>query len=175
MRRAELERGARRAARGAAWVAAPLLAASLLVLFAGSRGLYPAFGGLFGVLAACALLIPAATLLLMSAIEICIGRFLPLAGLLALRGVSASLSRTGVATAALAIAVATVNGVGLMISSFRTSLEVWLGTTLTADLYVGVRRQRHGLSSAELARIGEIAGVEGLTLDAQRARSDCGG
>jgi putative ABC transport system permease protein len=164
MRRADLERGARRAARRAAWVAAPLLAASLLVIFVGSQGLYSAFGGLFGVLAACALLIPAATLLLMSAIEVSIGRFLPLAGLLALRGVGSSLSRTGVATAALAIAVATVNGVGLMISSFRTSLGDWLGTTLTADLYVGFDGNGTGLSSAELARIEDIAGVKGLSL-----------
>jgi putative ABC transport system permease protein len=55
---------------------------------------------------------------------------------LAVRGVSASLSRTGVATAALAVAVATVNGVGLMIASFRASLDDWLRTTLTADIYL---------------------------------------
>jgi putative ABC transport system permease protein len=46
------------------------------------------------------------------------------------------MSRTGVATTALAIAIATVNGVGLMITSFRSSLSDWLTTTLTADLYI---------------------------------------
>lgn len=163
MRRAELERGTRRAARAAAWVAAPLLAASLGVLAVGPRNLYSAFGGLFGVLAASALMIPAVTLLLMSLIERCVGRFLPLAGLLALRGVGSSLSRTGTATAALAVAVATVNGVGLMISSFRTSLADWLGTTLTADLYVGFDSAAP-LSDTELARIAGVAGVKGLSL-----------
>ena len=163
MRRAELERGTRRAADAAAWVAAPLLAASLGVLAIGPRNLYSAFGGLFGVLAASALVIPAVTLLLMSLIERCVGRFLPLAGLLALRGVGSSLSRTGTATAALAVAVATVNGVGLMISSFRTSLADWLGTTLTADLYVGFDSAAP-LSDAELARIASIAGVKGMSL-----------
>jgi putative ABC transport system permease protein len=38
---------------------------------------------------------------------------------MAIRGTTASLSRTGVAVAALAVAVATVIGVGLMVSSFR--------------------------------------------------------
>jgi putative ABC transport system permease protein len=164
MRRAELERGTRRAARTAAWAALPLLATSLLLLAFGSRGLLFAFGGLFGVLAACALLVPEATLLSMRALERAAGRFLPLSGLLAVRGVGASLSRTGVATAALAIAIATVNGVGLMISSFRTSLADWLGTTLTADLYVGFDGSGAVLTDAELARIEAIAGVAGVSL-----------
>ena len=133
------------------------------MLAVGPRSLYSAFGGLFGVLAASALMIPAVTLLLMSLIERCVGRFLPLAGLLALRGVGSSLSRTGTATAALAVAVATVNGVGLMISSFRTSLADWLGTTLTADLYVGFDSAAP-LSDAELARIASVAGVKGVSL-----------
>ncbi len=163
MRRAELERGTRRAAFRAAWLAAPLLVASLGMLGAGPPGLYAAFGALFGVLAACALMIPAVTLLLMNALERCVGRFLPLAGLLALRGVGSSLSRTGTATAALAVAVATVNGVGLMISSFRTSLADWLGTTLTADLYVGFDAGAP-LSDTELARIVSVAGVKGVSL-----------
>src|SRR6185436_14447567 len=60
-------------------------------------------------------------------------------------------------------AVATVNGVGLMISSFRTSLADWLGTTLTADLYVGFDSAAP-LSDAELARIASVAGVKGLSL-----------
>jgi putative ABC transport system permease protein len=78
--------------------------------------------------------------------------------------VSASLSRTGIATAALAVAVATVNGVGLMISSFRTSLDDWLGTTLTADLYVAFDGEGRALSSEELASIEHLAGVRGVAL-----------
>jgi putative ABC transport system permease protein len=164
MRRAELERGTQRAAWLAAWTALPLLAASLLLLAFGSRSLLFAFGGLFGVLAGCALLVPQATLLSMRALERGVGRFLPLSGLLAVRGVGASLSRTGVATAALAIAVATVNGVGLMITSFRTSLADWLGTTLTADLYVGFDGNGTALTDAELARIEALSGVAGVSL-----------
>lgn len=59
-------------------------------------------------------------------------------GLLAARGVGASIARTGVAVAALTVAVSATVGVGTMIDSFRGSLIDWLGTTLSSDLYVSV-------------------------------------
>ena len=136
LRRAVLERRAHSAARRAAYAAVPLLAASGLLLAFGPSELYAAFAGLFGVLAAGALLTPLTTVLLMSTLDRMLNRRAGIAVTLAVRGVNASLSRTGVATAALAVAVATVNGVGLMITSFRASLDEWLQTTLTADLYI---------------------------------------
>jgi putative ABC transport system permease protein len=78
--------------------------------------------------------------------------------------VAASLSRTGVATAALAVAVTTVNGVGLMISSFRTSLTEWLGTTLTADLYVNLDGTNLRPTPGDLESIERMDGVRGLSL-----------
>lgn len=177
LRRAVLERRASTAARRAAGVAVLLVAVGGGVLVFGPSDLGFAFGGLFGVLAAGALLTPLATIMLMSAFDHVIGRKLGIAVTLAIRGVVASLSRTGVATAALAVAVATVNGVGLMIVSFRTSLDAWLDTTLTADLYVG----GDGVDLAELGASGSllaIVGVEGLTLTQSRvvptARGDVG-
>ncbi|HUL83378.1 MAG TPA: FtsX-like permease family protein [Gammaproteobacteria bacterium] len=164
MRRAELERGARRGVRVAAAASLPLFAGGGLLLALGPRDLYSAFAGLFGVLAACALLVPAATALLAKAVEIGAHRSLPLPGVLAVRGVRASLSRTGVATAALAIAIATVNGIGLMISSFRTSLDDWLGTTLAADLYVAFDGEGRSLKEGDLAAIEKIAGVRAVAL-----------
>jgi putative ABC transport system permease protein len=164
LRRAELERGARRGTRAAAMAAVPLLATSGLLLAWGSSDLYTGFAALFAVLAAGALLTPGATVLLMRGIERAAGRFLGLPELLAVRGVTASLSRTGVATAALAVAIATVNGVGLMISSFRTSLAEWLDTTLTADLYVGFDADGAPLAAADIGAIESIAGVAGVSL-----------
>ncbi|HEX5047838.1 MAG TPA: FtsX-like permease family protein [Gammaproteobacteria bacterium] len=164
LRRAELEHRARRGTRIAALAAAPLLAASAVLLLLGSSDLYMAFAALFAVLAAGALLTPAATVLLMRAIEITGRSVLQLPAVLAVRGVSASLSRTGVATAALAVAIATVNGVGLMISSFRASLSDWLETTLTADLYVGFDAEGAALGPADVAAIEAIPGVAGVSL-----------
>ena len=55
---------------------------------------------------------------------------------MAARGIHAALSRTGVAIAALMIAVSATIGVGIMIASFREAVEQWLEGTLRADVYV---------------------------------------
>jgi putative ABC transport system permease protein len=55
---------------------------------------------------------------------------------MAARGVAASLSRTGVAVAALMVALSVTVGVSVMVRSFRAAVEDWLGETLRADVYV---------------------------------------
>ena len=55
---------------------------------------------------------------------------------LAAGGIERNISRTGLAVAALAIAVSATLGVEIMITSFRTSVDEWLETTLGSDLYV---------------------------------------
>lgn len=57
---------------------------------------------------------------------------------LAVAGTAASLSRTGVAIVALAVAVSATVGVSIMVDSFRGSVAAWLDNTLRSDLYVGV-------------------------------------
>src|SRR5439155_1641468 len=59
-----------------------------------------------------------------------------LLGGLAARGIVAALSRTGVAIAALVIAVAATIGVGIMIASFREAVVDWLHGSLRADIYI---------------------------------------
>ncbi|HEX3836618.1 MAG TPA: FtsX-like permease family protein [Steroidobacteraceae bacterium] len=85
---------------------------------------------------------------------------------LALGGVAGSLSRTGVAIAALAMAVAAMIGISIMVDSFRESLRDWLAHTLPADIYVGApgpgfarpeRRIDAGLVS-DLVRVSGVAG-----------------
>lgn len=55
---------------------------------------------------------------------------------LALRGIDANLSRTGLSIAALSVAVAATLGVGIMIESFRSTVADWLDYTLRSDLYI---------------------------------------
>ena len=95
LRRAVLERRAHSAARVAAYAAVPLLAASGLLLAFGPSQIYAAFAGLFGVLAAGALLTPLTTVFLMSTLDRMLNRRAGIAVTLAVRGVNASLSRTG--------------------------------------------------------------------------------
>ncbi len=137
-------------------------AAALLAI--PSRSLMIAFGALFLVLAGAAMLTPAVTRGLMRVLEP-LGRRAGLPVVLALREVGASLSRTGVAAAALAVAVATVIGVGLMIESFRASLVSWLDTSLTADIYVTFAEPVGADALREpLAALAEAPGIEGYGL-----------
>src|SRR5439155_1449854 len=55
---------------------------------------------------------------------------------LACRDIAGSLSRTGVAVAALGMALTAMIGVAIMVQSFRESLREWLIQALRADVYV---------------------------------------
>ncbi len=57
-------------------------------------------------------------------------------GLLAIRSLAASLSRTSVIVGALATAIAMMASVGIMVGSFRETVLVWLDQQLRADLYL---------------------------------------
>jgi putative ABC transport system permease protein len=161
--RGMLERRARRQSVRAAWTALPVLALAVLVFGLDNASLVAGFAGLALVLGAGALLAPVVLLGSMSVLEPLVAWAWGSAGVLAVRGVGASLSRTGVATAALAVAVATVIGVGIMIASFRTSLEAWLDTTLTADLYVSLGESGEALDASVLTRLRDSAQIEDVT------------
>jgi putative ABC transport system permease protein len=124
--------------------AAPRLAAAGLLLAAGGTGvlLIPGAGvgagfvGLFALLMAAALATPGTAVVLLRAAPAVAGRAGGLLGRMAARAIVASLSRTGVAMAALMVAVSATVGVGMMIASFRTAVSQWLEGTLRADVYV---------------------------------------
>ena len=86
---------------------------------------------------------------------------------LALGGIAGSLSRTGVAVAALAMAVAAMIGISIMVDSFRESLRDWLSLTLQADIYVGApgpgfARPERRLDAAVVADLVRVPGVAGF-------------
>jgi len=134
--RAALETGSRR------WLGRGLALGALLMLVGGAvlaapGGVTLGFAGLFAVVLGAALWVPALTVALLAPVSRLGGTVVRLAG----RGATASLSRTGVAVAALAIAVSSVVGVGAMIHSFRGSVEAWLKRTLQADYYFAAEGQ----------------------------------
>ncbi|MGQ7845386.1 FtsX-like permease family protein [Granulosicoccus sp. 3-233] len=55
---------------------------------------------------------------------------------LAIGGIERNISRTGLAIAALSIAVSATFGVEIMIGSFRSTVDQWLGSTLQSDIYI---------------------------------------
>lgn len=134
--RADLESRSRRSSRRGVWIGLALGLLGLVLLAAPGRSLIVAFGGLFGVIVGCAFLAPAATVGLMGLLARPARHLLGILGSMAVRGVEANLSRTGVAIAALTIAVSVTVGVGVMISSFRATVVAWLELSLPADVYV---------------------------------------
>jgi putative ABC transport system permease protein len=161
--RSALEAASRRwTARAAAvGVLLGVTGAAILLL---TSGLLAGFAGLFALVLGAALWVPAVTVVLLRALS------WPLAvagvsGRLAARGGAASLSRTGVAVTALAIAVSAVIGVGIMIGSFRASVGAWLEHTLRADVYLsaGSEGGASALTAALAERIRRLPEVADVT------------
>ena len=138
MTRSELESRAHRALPLASLIGVLLVLGGGLLLVIPGRGLLTPFAGLFAVLMGAALLTPLATMGLMSALTPLSGKIFGQLGRVATRGVTASLSRTGIAVAALVVALSVTVGVDLMIRSFRSTVTGWLEYTLPADLYISV-------------------------------------
>ena len=135
LKRSVLEARATAASRWLLIASALLAATALAIVLGSSRSLAAGFLALFCLLLAVAALAPSALRALARAAAHLAGGAHPVARL-ALGDIAASLSRTGVAVAALSLAVCAMIGVSLMVESFRESLRDWLARTLQADLFV---------------------------------------
>jgi len=134
MRRSVLEKRAVDLSRKLVIVSASLALAAGAVVFSSTRSLFAGFIALFMLLLSVAALTPAVlrSLARMAAFAL---RGSPVARL-AFGDIAASLSRTGVAVAALGMAIAAMIGVSIMVGSFRESLHDWLQRTMRADVYL---------------------------------------
>lgn len=135
---------------------------ALLVLT--EQSIVVSYAALLFLLVGAALATPWAVIGLAQAVRPLLGRLFGVVGRMAARGVVTSLSRTGVAIAALMVAVAATVGVGLMIDSFRGTVEDWLTQSLQADVYVQppsevFRRSTASLDSTVAARLRAVDGV----------------
>jgi putative ABC transport system permease protein len=135
LRRSVLEERAVHIARRLIIVSAVLAASAGIVVLVSGRNLLAGFVALFLLLLSVAAITPAVLRGLARAAADFAGRASPIARL-AFGDIGASLSRTGVAVAALGMAVAAMIGVSIMVESFRESLRDWLGHTMRADVYV---------------------------------------
>ena len=135
LRRSVLEARAVNLARRLIVVSTVLAAGAGIVVVVSTRSLFAGFAALFMLLLSVAAITPAVLRGLAQAAARFAGRASPIARL-AFGDIAASLSRTGVAVAALGMAVAAMIGVSIMVESFRESLRDWLGHTMRADVYV---------------------------------------
>ena len=158
--RSYLERRRLRWLPGLSLAGLVLAALGTLLLGATERGLLAPFAGLFALIIGAALLVPPLLWLvtrLLTPVLAALGGFL---GRMTARGVAASLSRTGVAAAALMVAVSAVIGVGVMVDSFRATFADWLDATLHADIYISVP----GGGAMEPDQRQRLEAVEGIEL-----------
>ena len=135
LRRSVLESRAVRIARRLIIVSAVMAASAGIIVLVSGRSLLAGFAALFMLLLSVAAITPAVLRGLARAAARIVGPASPIARL-AFGDIAASLSRTGVAVAALGMAVAAMIGVSIMVESFRESLRDWLGHTMRADVYV---------------------------------------
>ncbi len=122
------------------------------------------YTALFVLMLGFALLTPGATVVLMRVLQPVLSRGFGLLGRMAARGVVRALSRTAVATAALMIAISATVGVGIMVASFRKTVERWLEATLQADVYVSPPGLGSGRTDAALdpALVDRLVAVPGV-------------
>ena len=106
------------------------------LLLVPSRSIVVGYVSLLLVLVAAALMTPFVVLWASRIARPILGRMAGVIGRMASRGVATTLSRTGVAIAALTVAIAATVGVGVMIDSFRSTVVTWLTQSLQADVYV---------------------------------------
>ena len=169
MSRSELETATHKRFRIAARLSVFCLLGAALMFSLPMARLQFALIGLFFVIAAAALATPMATIGLMHVLQGPAALAFGLPGRLAARGAAASLSRTGVAVAALSVAVATVIGIGVMIASFRMSVTDWLDRTLQSDFYLRLDpsiqpTMNSAFANDSLEELESVPGVAGLSL-----------
>ncbi|HKS94887.1 MAG TPA: FtsX-like permease family protein [Terriglobia bacterium] len=129
----------------------------------------PVFGYVSALLlvVASALAIPAMVAAIMSFGSTALGRALGAEGLLASRSLAASLRRTSVLVGALSTAVAMMVSVGIMVGSFRKTVQLWVENQLQADFYLRPAGPSgpdlHPTLSADLeSRLATLPGVEAV-------------
>jgi len=157
LRRSVLEGRAVALARRLLIAGAALAVTSAVIALTSGRSLFAGFVALTMLLLSVAAFTPAVLRTLSQAAARVLGDASPIARL-AFGDIAASLSRTGVAVAALGMAVAAMIGVSIMVESFRQSLRDWLASTMRADIYVtapgaGAGRPERRIDAEVLSRL----------------------
>ncbi len=136
--RSQLESKVSHGLLGAAFAGVVMLALGGGITLWSGKSMVFGFIALFAVIFGCALLTPLATMGSITLLRPLVGRWFGVLGQLSSRAVTAALSRTAVAIAALMVAIAAIVSIGLMIASFRIAVVDWLQNVLRADMYISL-------------------------------------
>ncbi|MDP6112438.1 MAG: FtsX-like permease family protein [Planctomycetota bacterium] len=86
-------------------------------------------------------------------------------GRIASANLSSALGRTAITVAALMIGLSMTIGMGIMIESFRNTVDIWVGQTARSDLWIKAassHRLEGRISKKTIDRIGAVKGVKEL-------------
>jgi putative ABC transport system permease protein len=138
-----------------------MMSLSLLLLLLSGRNLVAGLAAVFLLILGFSLCVPNVVRAAATRLQSAAQRLGGTPARMAVAGIGASLSRTGVAIVALAVAVSATIGVSVMVDSFRGSVSSWLQQTLQADVYAGPER---GSMDSELAvDLRHLAGIEAVS------------
>ncbi|HEY6483158.1 MAG TPA: FtsX-like permease family protein [Steroidobacteraceae bacterium] len=163
LRRSVLEARAATITRHLLLASGALAAGSGLIVWLSDRSVFAGFLALFMLLLSVAALTPA-VLRGLARVGARMAMNTSAIVRLALADIGASLSRTGVAVAALGLALAAMIGVSIMVASFRESLRAWLERSMRADIYItapgpGAGRPERHIDSDLLRTLLEVQGI----------------
>lgn len=166
--RSQLESGIRRLIKTANLISFIFILGGMALALWSGKSIVLGLASIFLLLFGFAMMTPALTLMFMKLIERIFGRFSGVLVRLPARMVSAEISRTGIAIAALMIAVSATIGMDLMIDSFRQTVADWVQTSLRADLYVSLPGEKMPDARAEQdqrlkAKLAEVQDVKMLS------------
>ncbi|MGE5411902.1 MAG: FtsX-like permease family protein [Clostridiales bacterium] len=108
----------------------------IIIFLIPSKSILLSYAGILPLIIGFSLLTPLMIILLMMIIKPAAGLVFGSLGKIASMSIVRQISRTGVAVAALSIAVSSTVGIGTMISSFRQTVVQWLEGSLNADIYI---------------------------------------
>jgi putative ABC transport system permease protein len=171
--RSALERRARHALPAVTLIGIVVMIAAVALILGSGTDLVAGLTAVFLLILGFALCVP---LFVKSASNLAAplaGRIGGTSARMAVSGIAAGLSRTGVAIVALAIAVSATIGISVMVDSFRGSVSAWLVQTLQADVYTGV--QRGAMDPDLIQAIRNIDGVVDISTRKRATIEDAGG
>jgi putative ABC transport system permease protein len=180
LQRSSVETQASKWANKAALGGIFLILMGVAILLIIQNSLIASFAGLFLLLIGLAALVPAIMVSAMWALRPVLASVAGPLGRMASGTVVKSLSRTGIAVAALMVSLSVAIGVGIMIASFRSTVVDWLGLTLRADVYISAPVVSGTRPMASLPRdlvqpIASLPGVEAVeTVRTVTVQSDRG-
>jgi putative ABC transport system permease protein len=116
-----------------------MIVISVVILFLSERSLIAGFASLFLLVIGFALCVPVIAELISKYLGIFMNKVGSKTSVLykmAVTGIAGSISRTGTAIAAMVVAISVVIGMGIMIESFRTTVQVWMQQAIQGDVYI---------------------------------------